>query len=519
MNHENVVNLEQTADEMRRLAKKVERRSSKSLEAMKDVQRDCQERIQELKYELSKDLIEQANAPVNRAVSILTYVLAAVVIVGGVFAWLTANNLESTLQTLMTKRIESWLSLEDEHSQASKTLDAYRTRALLDSYMIQLARQKSQNTSIVDLNFKVSDKKRLMAIVRSPSSDYQDFYDALRLLAVADGEWGIIVGENELGRDLVGLIKDARFDSMRKLDILQILSRNRNLIEVEAAYLQDNSAFEPLRYQSYLNLKNYDKSSPAGELALKYAVGLLQSNAVHKVEDALEHIAAVDSFNTNLTAFLLQLPERQRELRMNYRLAVAKGLISQLPAPSAMSLYLPEDNEPVDREAIRSTVTALISALLDDGLMLRMDKTFVARPHLALYYRQADGVAVSKQFPLERLMGDEQLMQAIYKSQYSKGLERFTQFFSVTDGGEVIVLAKLTVPAAALGLATDPLSRRDIVGRLEFAQDARLQFTWRDSLGDWQTKGIENLGEARVSMVFDKDAISYRDTSLTDWIF
>ena len=123
MSHENVVTLEQTADEMRRLAKKVERRSSKSLEAMKDVQRDCQEKIQTLKYELSKDLIDQANAPVNRAVSILTYVLAAVVIVGGVFAWLTANNLESTLQTLMTKRIESWLSLEDEHSQASKTLD------------------------------------------------------------------------------------------------------------------------------------------------------------------------------------------------------------------------------------------------------------------------------------------------------------------------------------------------------------------------------------------------------------
>lgn len=504
---------------MRRLAKKVERRSSKSLEAMKDVQRDCQEKIQALKYELSKDLIDQANAPVNRAVSILTYVLAAVVIVGGVFAWLTANNLESTLQTLMTKRIESWLSLEDEHSQASKTLDAYRTRALLDSYMIQLARQKSQNTSIVDLNFKVSDKKRLMAIVRSPSSDFQDFYDALRLLAVADGEWGIIVGENELGRDLVGLIEDPRFDSMRKLDILQIVSRNRNLVAVEAAYLQDTSALEPLRYQSYLNLKYYDKGSAAGELALKYAIGLLQSTAGHKVEDALEHIAAVDPFNADLAAFLVKLPELQREARMDYRLAVAKGLISQLPSPGAMSLYLPEDSEPVDRGAIRSSVAALISDLLEDGLKLEMDKTFIARPHLALHYRQADGVSVSKPFPLERLMGDEQLMQAIYERQYSKGLERFARFFSVSDRGEVIVLAKLTVPADALGVGHYPSSLTDLIGRLEFTQDAKLHFAWRDSLGDWQRRGIETLGKARVNMVFDKDAISYRDISLTDWIF
>lgn len=80
----NVVTPEQAADEMRRLAKKVERRSSKSLDAMKDVQRDCEERIQALKYELSKDLIERANEPVDRAVKVLTYVLAAVVC----FPWL-----------------------------------------------------------------------------------------------------------------------------------------------------------------------------------------------------------------------------------------------------------------------------------------------------------------------------------------------------------------------------------------------------------------------------------------------
>ncbi|MNJ18887.1 hypothetical protein D3C77_131990 [compost metagenome] len=60
---------------------------------------------------------------------------------------------------------------------------------------------------------------------------------------------------------------------------------------------------------------------------------------------------------------------------------------------------------------------------------------------------------------------------------------------------------------------------RDIVGRLEFAQDAKLRFAWRDSQGDWQSSDIETLGKAKVIMVFDKDAISYRDMSLTDWIF
>lgn len=88
MNHENAVTPEQAIEEMRRLAKKIERSSSKSLEAMKDIQRDCQEKIQELKYELSTDLIAKANEPAARAVSFLNWILAAVVVIGGALAWL-----------------------------------------------------------------------------------------------------------------------------------------------------------------------------------------------------------------------------------------------------------------------------------------------------------------------------------------------------------------------------------------------------------------------------------------------
>ncbi|WP_085631230.1 hypothetical protein [Pseudomonas sp. R16(2017)] len=519
MNHDNVVTLEQAADEMRRLAKKVERRSSNSLEEMKEIQRDCQEKIQSLKYELSKDLIDKANEPVNRAVQVLTYVSIAVVMVGGAFAWLTASNLESSLQTLMVKRIESWLSLEDEHSQASRTLDAYRTQALLDSYMIQLARQKAQNRPITNLNFKISDKKRLMAIVRSPSSEYHDFLDALRLLALADGEWGIVYGDNELGRDFVGLIEDPRFDSNRKLDILQVLSRNRNLVDVEAAYLQNNSAPEPLRYQSYLNLKDSDKGSTTAELALKYAISLLESSDSYKIRIALEHIAGVDPFNTDLKAFVEKLSERDREARMDYRLAVARGLISQLPSPDVMSLYSVEDSEPVDRTAIRLNLASLFSDLLDDGLVLGLDKLFNSKAHLVMHYLQANGAAATSQFPLKRLLEDEQLIQAIYQRQYSKGLDRFVRFFSVTDRGEVVALAKLTVPASVLGVERDTSLPKNITGRLELTQDAKVKFTWRDNLGDWKSCGTDSLRDAKVNIVFDKDAISYRDENRMDWIF
>jgi hypothetical protein len=514
------VNPQEHLNEIRRLLAKAKRSSSKSMEEMRALEREFQINVEKIKYELGKEIIEQANAPINRAVSVLSYVLAAVVIVGGAFAWITTNNLKSTLQTLMTQRIEGWLSLNNDSSEASKTLDTYRTRALLDSYMIQLARRKAQSDIMARLDFKAGDEKRLLSIVQSTSSDRQDFYDALRLLALADGEWGIIAGENGLGRQLVGLLKDPQYDATRKLEILQILSRDRNLLEVEADYIQDESAPESFRYQSYLNLKGYDKNSVPNQLALKYATALIRgSKSTYKVQDALEFIASVDPDNADLTAFLGNMSERQREVRMGYRLAVAKGLISQLPSPSFSGYEAFEESEPVDRGLIRSKVAELMSELLDDGLVLGVDENFSGKPHLEIRYTQASGVALSTVFPLDRLLQDELLIQEIYKRQYTKGLDRFARFFSTLDRGEVVTQAKLTVSAEQLGVGRDTSLPKAIIGRLEFAKDGTLKFAWRDSLGDWQTSAIETLIDATVSLTVDKNYISYRDTSLTDWIF
>lgn len=519
MSHEKFVIQEKTDDEIRRFVKKLERRSSKSLEATEKIQRDCEEKIRTLKSELSVELLAKANEPVNRAVGVLTFIMALVVVGGGALAWLTTSNLLSTMQSLMASKIDSWMSLDDKHSEASKVLDAYRTRALLDSYMIQVARAKSDQRPVTDLSFKISDKERLMMIVSSSSSSRQDFYDALRLLAIADGEWGILAEESESGRNLAGLVEDPHFDSMRKLDILQVHSRNPNLINVEAEYLQNASAPDALRYQSYLNLKSASKGSVLAQLALKYAIGLLQSTTQYKVEVALKHIAEVDPFNAELLAFLNTLSKRQRDLRIAYRLAVAEGLINQLPLPGVESFDVIEDAESVDRGAIRAAAADVISDLLDDGLRLELEKMLRARPFLAVNYIQTSGTSVTMQFPLERLLGDEQLMQEIYERQYPKGLVNFARFFSVVDRGEVIVLAKLEVPLESLGIAHDALLPKDIVGRLQFVDGAKPRFSWRDSLGDWQSSNLETLSKAKVIMVFDKDAISYRDRNSTDWIF
>lgn len=511
---------QETLNEIRRLLAKAKRSSSKSVDEIKALEREFQCSVEKIKYELSKDVIEKANAPVHKAVSVLTFILAAVVIVGGAFAWITTNNLKSTLHTLMQQRIESWLSLSNDSSEASKTLDAYRTRALLDAYIIQLARRKAQSDVMVSLDFKVGDEKRLLSIVQSPSSDRQDFYDALRLLAVADGEWGIMAGDRDLGRQLVALFKEPHYDPNRKLDILQILSRDRNLLDVEVAYLQDEQAPEPFRYQSYLNLKGYDKNTIPNQLAVKYAVALIKtSKNTLKVEDALEFIASTDADNADLTLFLSTTGELKREARMNYRVAIAKGLIAQLPSPHFSAYEAYEESEPVDRGQIRSRVAQLVSDLLDDGLTLGVNENFAGRPHLEIRYTQASGVARSFDFPLDRLLQDDLLIQEIFKRQYAKGLERFARFFATQDRGEVVTQAKFTVPAQKLHTGQDPSMPEAIKGRLQFTKDGTLAFAWRDSLGDWQTSAIEALLDAKVTVTVDKDYISYRDRSLTDWIF
>lgn len=106
-----------------------EQRIQEALERVRQLEANQAAQISHLKYELSKEILEQANAPITRATQALTFIISVVVVGGSALTYFISSNLQTTFESQMKQRVESWLSLENESSVASKTLDTYRTRA------------------------------------------------------------------------------------------------------------------------------------------------------------------------------------------------------------------------------------------------------------------------------------------------------------------------------------------------------------------------------------------------------
>lgn len=506
-------------NELRKEARKIQRQASTTLKKMEAIEAQYRQDVAALKYELSKEVIAEANAPINRATSVFTIVLTIVALFGAALAWITLSNLQSTLKSMMADRIESYLSLSDEGSVASQTLDAYRTRALLNAYMIQLVKERSQNQRMTGINFKPADRKRLLAIVQSKTSTREDFFDALRLLAAADGEWGLIGDGEGLGRELLGAFNDPDFDANRKLDILQVLQRDRSLMGIELAILANESAPEEYRYQSYLNLKGYSKENKAGKAALDYAVELLRTpSAGYKVSDALEHLSYVDPSNDSLASFDAKISTMAREQRLDYRLARVKGLLRLLPHPQAMPLLEHKADDLPDQRRVRQEIATLFSSLLADGLAMDVDNGFAGSARLGVSYATVSGARHWSPFPLYSLLEDPALVQTIFATQAVAGLEPFIRFFTTFDRSQVVTAPKFSVPAANFAEQTVG-GPETVIGRIERTDGDHFQLIWRDALGDEQASKLESLEHITVQVQVDKDYLSYRDASLKEWIF
>lgn len=507
-------------EELKKLTKGAEERIAKSLEELRQLDRNYASQIAQTKYELSKEIIEQANAPIARAVSVLTVIMVVVLAGGSALTFFVSSNLQSSFETLMKQRVESWLSLDDENSVASSTRDSYRTRALLDSYMIQLVRRKARGESMVNLHFKKGDEKRLLSIVESPDSDAADFYDALRLLSASRGEWGFSSRDDDVSRRLRKLFGEPEFDSARKLDILEIMSRDRGLLPVAIAFVENKQQPEEIRYQSFKMLKGYSRKSKAGDLAFEYALDTLKSSqASDRIRDAVEYIAGTEPFNEELIAFLAVTETQPRELRIDYRLAATRGWISLLPSPTMQPFIELEAEQPLDREGIRAMIAEHFSSLINDGLMLEVTDNFSGKPSLNLQYSQTSGTVTHLEFPLERLFEDSLLLKQMYELQNGKGLARFAHFFATAYKGETITSLRMEIPSDKLKVVTGEPRDSATVGRLSVMPNDDVFFVWKDTEGVWQDGlPVASVAPSTFKVIVDRAYLSYGTLS-SEWIF
>lgn len=505
----NTARAEKVLSDMQKLKEETEECIAVALTEIKRLEQNYSYQLASTKYELSKDIIEQSNAPINKTVTVFSVVITLIALGGVSFTYIIGENLQAALETHMKQRVENWLSIENENSIAYKTLDSYRTRALLDSYMIQLARMKSKGDIRPLLGFKKGDEKRLLSIIESPISELSDFYDALKLLAVARGEWGDISQNNETTQRLRKIFHSSALDPQRQLDILEILQRDRALTPVASDFIKNKEQHPLFRHQSFTMLKDFPRNSAEGTLAYEYAVEILKtSENIGHSSDTAQYLAETDPFNPLLTTYLKSLDRQPLDSQIGLKLAVAGSWISRLPSP--MMTFSAEDearDRQLDREGIRERVAALLSDAINTGLNLDVSDSFT-RPHLTMKYSHTSGTVEDIPFPLKHLFNDPKLLTKLFDLQSKNGAIRFAKFFNTSYAGEVITSIRLELPPKAIpGKATDG---EVTVGQLQLSSDNTLVFTWKDETGERHESGLAVMPlTTNIQILFDERYLSY----------
>ncbi|MEE9337750.1 MAG: hypothetical protein V3U87_06695 [Methylococcaceae bacterium] len=108
------------------------------------------ELISKTEIDLTKAIIEKSVSPINRAITLLGVIFSLLALTGGVYTYTVTSNLESTLEGHIKRQVETWLSFDSDKSKANLILEDYRSRALLDAYMIKVARERGIRVSVLD---------------------------------------------------------------------------------------------------------------------------------------------------------------------------------------------------------------------------------------------------------------------------------------------------------------------------------------------------------------------------------
>lgn len=324
--------------------------------------------IENAKSELMQHVIDKSVAPVNRVVTLISVVLAFLAIAGTALSFTIKDNLETTLTSHITKQVETWLSFDSEHSKITNVLEDYRSRALLDAYMIKLAREVSTGSGISRLEFKAADKSRLLDIVANPSSSYSDFHDALTLLAKSRGLFGWGQGNDHIANRLRELFSSADYDDEKKLRILEVLESDIAMLPIAEHLIKDEKAPYRFKSQAFKILSQRDSGSYYGEIAQKYALDLLKSGSdENDLLLASSYIAKNEPLSPEITSYIERLKTFKRSQSLSLRLSLVDALLTNIPSKSGPTFFEHELPEPSFLNQVRTLVGDQLLTAIKDG--------------------------------------------------------------------------------------------------------------------------------------------------------
>lgn len=480
----------------------LEKIKSETVEILSDVNRkisNAEDKITEKAIDKTLGIISQ----VKNWLAIAALVISAIFGLGVILGY---NNLSNTLVALFNDKVNQWMRFEDDRSGGKQALDELRTEAIINAYMIRLARNyTSASASLFPLNGP--EEKRLLSVLLAPESKYSDFSDALTIIIKNRGPFRPALSEDDVGRKIASLLTVSDISLEKKWLVLEKLKGDAALLPYSKSILNDESQSIYARMAAWENINIFDK-----EMAINFA---------EKNVDIIK-----PDVKSNLILYLAK-----ESARYDAALQYVRDQISQKPdfwqsgvlrVISGLGETLPATLDPGAEK-----LADLFAEVVSLGGKIEISDGRFGPKRIAL---QIDGASMMLEKPGRLLKSSSLVKAVISKSDSLDWVLKSTNFFQVSDQGVLLATLNVTLGDKS-SIETQNNSRLSNENVLDFIWlrvqnypgGSQLIATWRDrNTGVVQIDPVTKFNELEdmsFQISFDEkllESLSYDYHSPTD---
>jgi hypothetical protein len=426
--------------------------------------------LHEVQSQIGNAEAKVSERAIEKTLSILNHIKQWILAVGtfitlalAVGTFVGYKNLTDNLTYTFTNKVDRWLRFEDGDSDESKALDAMRTRALLDAYMVRFARERLDGRN-GSLSLTEAERQRLLMILQDSSSDVGQFSDALTIITRSRGLFAPPWMEDPTGKALAQLVNDSSLSQHKRMLLLERLKSDRAFLPFSRNLIADADNVWSMRMLAFDNLKLFEDP-----MALAFAqANVSKVDRYYRSKLAL-YIAQKTGSYAVMNEYAQFLRQTKPELWQSDLLELMGGLGGILPSTGELPL---------------KDISALVgdSVLLGAGIRLT---DLLGSRRLAL---ELDGGYAALIEP-GRWLNEPLVIGAIiqYRPLSPDWLTRVVSFFQVNDHGYELATLQLTLrDGDRLLTQQGAVGVSDVRGQVWLRVETvpggqRLSATWRDA--------------------------------------
>lgn len=462
----------------------------------------AESRITERAIDKAFSIVQQIKNWVGMAALALAAVTSAGVFIG-------YKNLTDSLSFSFKEKVNQWMRFDDEKSEGRKTLDELRTEALLNAYMIRLARNYSSgSTNLLHLNGP--EEKRLLDVLQNPETSYSSFSDALTIIIKNRGPFRINLPEDSVGKTIASLISSEDISPYKRGLLVDRLKGDQALLPYSKEILKGESYDSYTKLSAFDNVKLHDR---------KFAIAFAKRNISEAEPILKEELSIFLAEETQNYSFALSYLESLIDQKPEYWKSRAIGVVSRL-GETLPSTVNPQTDE----------LAKFFCRVIELGARIELTDGQLGPKRVAI---NLGGSYSPLRKPATLLANRNLIKSTITNRQLTlEWLLAATDFFQIKDKEALLTTLILTPTEKAL-IETNKgsrLSKMTVEGDIwlrtkSFPGGKDLTATWRDResgiVYTEQVLKIQNLADSKYQLSFDKDlldSISYEYRSPDDFI-